>query len=337
MFSTVGRPTFLLNEKRADIPRIESRLKVAITVIPNPHLETPTTTSAVCGWMNDSEVCRPVYKLVEKPSEESATAAQEQQKGVRAMPGTGFTRAARTDEAEAVQPSMFGKIFAWINPCPRKEPSQPGQAAAQRAAPACERSERGERPEGGGKRRDRDGRGERRRRRRHRDRNEPRNKPCQAEVAAKPARAREPREPRQPRPPRPPRIAEEKPVLESQVAAAALERQKRSPHAKGHVAAVAACRRSASNANLRRRTRSVAGNGEAVQQSFEQMDSAPVSPAPSNTGRRNISPTRRFVRPSEYIDATIAPRQTVAAVAPVAAAATAQPDPDRDDRSSSAP
>ena len=33
--------TFLLNEKRADIHRIESRLKVSITLIPNPHLETP--------------------------------------------------------------------------------------------------------------------------------------------------------------------------------------------------------------------------------------------------------------------------------------------------------
>src|SRR5665811_1301981 len=34
--------TFLLNEKRADIHRIESRLKVGITLIPNPHLETPS-------------------------------------------------------------------------------------------------------------------------------------------------------------------------------------------------------------------------------------------------------------------------------------------------------
>ena len=33
--------TFLLNEKRSDIHRIESRLKVAVMMIPNPHLETP--------------------------------------------------------------------------------------------------------------------------------------------------------------------------------------------------------------------------------------------------------------------------------------------------------
>src|SRR5512134_295222 len=38
--------TFLLNEKRADIHRIESRLKVSITLIPNPHLETPHYTVA---------------------------------------------------------------------------------------------------------------------------------------------------------------------------------------------------------------------------------------------------------------------------------------------------
>ena len=36
--------TFLLNEKRNDIHAVEARLKVAILLIPNIHLETPNYT-----------------------------------------------------------------------------------------------------------------------------------------------------------------------------------------------------------------------------------------------------------------------------------------------------
>jgi ribonuclease E len=37
---TADVATFLLNEKRADIHLVESRLKVNVTIIPNPHMET---------------------------------------------------------------------------------------------------------------------------------------------------------------------------------------------------------------------------------------------------------------------------------------------------------
>src|SRR5437764_10155397 len=33
--------SFLLNEKRAEIQKLEARLKVNIVLVPNPHLETP--------------------------------------------------------------------------------------------------------------------------------------------------------------------------------------------------------------------------------------------------------------------------------------------------------
>ena len=35
--------TFLLNEKRSEFHAIESRLKVNVVLVPNIHLETPTT------------------------------------------------------------------------------------------------------------------------------------------------------------------------------------------------------------------------------------------------------------------------------------------------------
>src|SRR5665811_1809942 len=78
--------TFLLNEKRGDIHRIESRLKVGITMIPNPHLETPNySISRLRQDDMTSDVLQASYKMVEKPVEEKPlTAAQEQQKATRA-------------------------------------------------------------------------------------------------------------------------------------------------------------------------------------------------------------------------------------------------------------
>ena len=62
--------TFLLNEKRTDLNRIESRLKVNITLIPNPHLETPHYT--VTRLRHDDmtlDNSQASYKLVALPEE----------------------------------------------------------------------------------------------------------------------------------------------------------------------------------------------------------------------------------------------------------------------------
>src|SRR5512135_2883200 len=79
--------TFLLNEKRADIHRIESRLRVGVTLIPNPHLETPNySINRLRQDDMTSDVLQASYKLVEKPVEEMPlAAAQEQQKAARAQ------------------------------------------------------------------------------------------------------------------------------------------------------------------------------------------------------------------------------------------------------------
>src|SRR5450759_586215 len=314
--------TFLLNEKRADIHRIESRLKVGITLIPNPHLETPNySINRLRQDDMSSDVLQASYKLVEKPAEEKPlTAAQEQQKATRAQAVVqGVTPMQPAPmKAEVAQPSMFGKFFAWIKSLGEEE--QPKAKPAVSRPRNASRPERGERPEGGGKRR---GRGERNEGGGNRDRNEPRSgqKPAQAEA--------KPQEPRQPKPPRPPRVAmegtppdarpsgglgadggapvllagaEEKPVLESQVAAAALEQAEAgSPPREG------ARRRGRRGGRREREHREnaaqnaagLATNGEAVivQQSFEQMDTAPVSAAPTEY----IAFPDGFVKPSEYI------------------------------------
>ena len=268
-----------------------------------------------------SDVLQASYKLVEKPAEEKPlTAAQEQQKATRAQAVVqGVTPMQPAPmKAEAAKPSMFGKFFAWFKSLGEEEQPKAKPAASRpRNAP---RPERGERPEGGGKRR---GRGERSEGGGNRDRNEPRSgqKPAQAEA--------KPQEPRQPKPPRPPRVAaegtppdarpsgglgagggapvllagaEEKPVLESQVAAAALEQAEAgSPPREG------ARRRGRRGGRREREHREnaaqnaagLATNGEAVivQQSFEQMDTAPVSAGPTEY----IAFPDGFVKPSEYI------------------------------------
>jgi len=318
--------TFLLNEKRSDIHRIESRLKVGITLIPNPHLETPnySITRLRMDDMN-SDVLQASYKMVEKPAEEKPlTAAQEQQKATRAQAVvqgvTPMQPAPMKAEVEAVQPGLFGKIASWFKSLSEEEQPKAKPAASRpRNAP---RPERGERPEGDSKRRGRGPRGDRSEGGGNRDRNEPRGgqKPAPAE-----AKAQEPRQPRAPRPPRgaaegaPQRgaapavnaVAEEKPVLESQVAVAALEQGAANPPREG------GRRRGRRGGRKEREHRENAAqngaaapaNGEPVsaQQSFAQMDTASISPEAINPEPINKGPTEYiaypdgYVKPSEYI------------------------------------
>ncbi|MDO8811697.1 MAG: Rne/Rng family ribonuclease, partial [Gallionella sp.] len=227
--------TFLLNEKRSDIHRIESRLKVGITLIPNPYLETPNYSISRLR-LDDmtGDVLQASYKLVEKPEEDKPlTTAQEQQKATRAQAVVQGITPAQPAPMKAVEeeskPSILGKLFGWFKTLGAEEqPNTKPATSKPRSSPQRERGERSERSEGG-KRRERGARGERSEGGSGRDRNEPRSKPAPAEAATKPQEPRqhgEPRpqgEPRQPRPPRPPRVAEEKPVLESQVIAPAAE------------------------------------------------------------------------------------------------------------------
>ena len=71
--------TFLLNEKRADIYGIESRLKVSVVLIPNIHLETPHYTIVRLRHEDVAEGAPPSYQMVESPAEgaEAAAPAQE--------------------------------------------------------------------------------------------------------------------------------------------------------------------------------------------------------------------------------------------------------------------
>jgi ribonuclease E len=63
--------TFLLNEKRVDIARIEMRHKINLILIPNRHLETPQHEIVRLrhDQLNLEETTLPSYKMVEKPED----------------------------------------------------------------------------------------------------------------------------------------------------------------------------------------------------------------------------------------------------------------------------
>jgi ribonuclease E len=190
--------TFLLNEKRSDIHRIESRLKVDVTLIPNPHLETPHYS--VTRLRQDDltgDILQASYKLVEKPEEKdtAAEAAQEikAQRPQAAVQGIVPMQPAPMEKVAEKKPtSLFGKLFGWL-----KAAEQEAPAAKTKAPAAKPRREREGRK--GDQRRGREG-GNRQRR----DRNEPQQqRPAKAtrpETPAKPAEARAERPPRQQQP-----------------------------------------------------------------------------------------------------------------------------------------
>jgi len=216
--------TFLLNEKRSDIHRIESRLKVSVTLIPNQHMETPHYSVARLRPDDmTSENQQASYKLVERPEEGKAPATAQETKAQRpqaAVQGITPDQPApmRAVEPPAEQPSILGKFFGWIKSLGEEPPAEKPVEAKPRSASAPRREREGTRPEGARPE------GNRAEGNRDRQRNKPRRDRDDAPRAEKPPRpeaAPKAQEARPERPPRPPRVAAEKPALESEVQAAA--------------------------------------------------------------------------------------------------------------------
>ncbi|MEW6563723.1 MAG: Rne/Rng family ribonuclease [Pseudomonadota bacterium] len=203
--------TFLLNEKRSDIHRIESRLKVNVTLIPNPYMETPNYS--VARLRHDDlhgEALQASYKLVEKPAEPGdveataqETKAQRPQAAVQGImptqpaPVSAPVTAAQPAAEAPKQTSLIGKLFGWVKALGGD--SQPVKAAeTEPVKPQSERPARGERGNREGGRRGKP--------RRERDENAPRGeKPARQERGENAKPAQEPRAEKPQRPPRQPR------------------------------------------------------------------------------------------------------------------------------------
>ncbi|MFC5475142.1 Rne/Rng family ribonuclease [Paraherbaspirillum soli] len=221
---------FLLNEKRGEILKIETRHRVGIILIPNKHLETPhyklerlkhddprleeTQASYTMAEQADTDIGynkrqkeegKPRQEAVVKGITPDQPAPIVERKPVEAAPSVIST--ATTGAAEE---GFFSKILGFF----RKKPAEPVIApVATTEAKGPHHRERGER---GG---DRNNRGQRGRNRsgRNRDRSEEREGavPSEAreETAKKPvvevAEVKAPRQPRPPREPREPRESRE--------------------------------------------------------------------------------------------------------------------------------
>jgi ribonuclease E len=135
--------TFLLNEKRADIHAIESRLRVGVVLIPNMHIETPnyTITRIRHDEIGSSESAAS-YQLVEKPLEEvvgepSREAKPKQEAAVKGI--TPDQPAPVAVKVEEKKPTFFEKMFSWFRteeaPAPKIQPKPvPAREKPQRQA-----------------------------------------------------------------------------------------------------------------------------------------------------------------------------------------------------------
>lgn len=141
--------TFLLNEKRADITKIESRLKVNLVLIPNKNLETPH--HEIERLRHDDprlEDTRTSVELAEQPQNDATwTPRRAQETKVRsealvkritpAQPAPG-SRKASTNKPVAT-PGLLSRIVAWLTGQASTAKPEPAQETAPKGRPASRR------------------------------------------------------------------------------------------------------------------------------------------------------------------------------------------------------
>ena len=123
----VEAATFLLNEKRADIHKIEQRMGVEVVLIPNIHLETPNYT--ITRIKHDDvteETSQASYKMVVMPSETAYVqemneeakpkAAEALVKGIKSATSAPLVENKTIEETvkSVVKPSLFGRLKNWL-------------------------------------------------------------------------------------------------------------------------------------------------------------------------------------------------------------------------------
>ncbi|MCK2094477.1 Rne/Rng family ribonuclease [Thauera aromatica] len=172
--------TFLLNEKRVDIARIEMRHKVQLIIVPNRHLETPAHEIIRLrhDQLNAEDIALASYQMVQKPDEEQQrlpSKANERPprqeaavKGIAPSQPAPIAAAAPAETAPAAAPQppskgLFARIISLFTG-KKAEAPPPAPAAVAEAAPKresrgrSERSSEGRRGNGNrGRRSERDG------------------------------------------------------------------------------------------------------------------------------------------------------------------------------------
>jgi ribonuclease E len=126
--------SFLLNEKRAEIQKLEARLKVNIVLVPNPHLETPhyKVQRLKHDELNAMEHVPSSYELVERPEEPKAPGAEEDVKIERQQP---VVKTITPDQPAPLPQAPAPRPVVQPAPQPAAQPApQPLAAQSQPAA-----------------------------------------------------------------------------------------------------------------------------------------------------------------------------------------------------------
>ncbi|MDP1653084.1 MAG: Rne/Rng family ribonuclease [Rhodocyclaceae bacterium] len=153
--------TFLLNEKRVDIARIEMRHRVNLMIIPNRHLETPQHEIIRLrhDQLNLEGSAIASYEMAVKPAEEenASTAAGENRAPRAEAAVKGITPdqpapivAPKEPPPPAPAPNLFTRIMSWLTGGKKEEVVAEPAKKAERPV-RRERSEGGERGDRGGR------------------------------------------------------------------------------------------------------------------------------------------------------------------------------------------
>jgi len=120
--------SFLLNEKRAEIQKLEARIKVNIVLVPNAHLETPhyKVQRLKHDELNQMDHVPASYEMVEQPEEPKAIGKETEAKKERPQAAV-----------QGIVPDQPAPIVAEPQP---KAPAAPATAALVPAAPEPARS-----------------------------------------------------------------------------------------------------------------------------------------------------------------------------------------------------
>ncbi|PXX47373.1 Rne/Rng family ribonuclease [Undibacterium pigrum] len=219
---------FLLNEKRGEILKIETRHRVTVILIPNKHLETPhyklDRLKTDDPRLEDHHASYAMAEQADTDIGYSKRQKEDVKPRQEAMVKSITPETAPIVERKEVvpvvvapvaapaEPGFFGKLFGFLfgksEPAKVEAPKPAEEKAGER-----DRSARGPRNGNGS------GNGQRNRNRRNRDRDEREDRPAKADKAekaekpeqetAKPVAAENPRPPKAPKPPREERESQE--------------------------------------------------------------------------------------------------------------------------------
>ncbi|MDR5171278.1 Rne/Rng family ribonuclease [Methylobacillus flagellatus] len=133
----VEAATFLLNEKRSEIHKIEQRMGVQVVLIPNIHMETPNYNILRIRHDDVEETGRASYEMVELPSETIETAiAQEPRPAKPEAAVKGITPAspapAPTAKENPNSTSLLNRFKSWLASVTAPKPEAKPQEESQR-------------------------------------------------------------------------------------------------------------------------------------------------------------------------------------------------------------